>query len=153
MDEFVEVMQAVMGAVNYILSQPLGAAYWEKATGGTPEACPPIFSIDNPTIHTHTEVLAKLGLVKDVNWLKLPAYSGDLHRTIERVHARICGAFMRWLYDDRTVYSVEQYCKALRAYFLDTQVKDLIQACMSNLDELYARVIELKGGLPEKAFR
>jgi hypothetical protein len=109
--------------------------------------------------------LQQLGLLDDQGnpteaYLKLPPHSGDLHRTIERVHARICGAFQRWLDQDTEVYKVWGYCYALYYICIGTQTSDMIRSCMfgrpdahghppkHTLSHLYSRVVELNGDIP-----
>lgn len=146
------------------LASAEGRAAWIAHTGGTPEECPPIYSFDNPSIHTaNLQGLHALGLVDAAGkptaaWLQLPPHSGDLHRTIERVHARICGAFQAWLDDDCTEYHIFGYIMKLQNIFLTTQLSDVICSCMfgkpgtasekHNIFALYERVRELKGGIP-----
>jgi hypothetical protein len=153
--------------MNTTLATGEGRAAWIEHTGGAPEQCPPIYSFDNPSIHTTGAVsgLRRLGLLDDQNkptaaYLQLPPHSGDLHRTIERVHARICGAFQRWLDEDSTEYHIMGYCAKLYSIFITTQTSDVIHSCMfgkpdahgnpskHSLSHLYARVVELKGDIP-----
>lgn len=155
--EFFDIMEGIKRVMAEVLSDPLGRQQWIKATGGTPEECPPIYSFDNPSIHTDFVVLFTLGLVDDegkpANRLVLPPHSPDLHRTIERVHARICKRFQDWLYDVPNICEMQDYCSKLQSIFYETQLKDVIQACMSDISDLYERVVELKGAVPEHCFR
>ena len=152
-------MAALQAEVQKRLTDPEVAAAWQAATGGTPEQCPPIYSFDNPSIHKNNKTyLAELGLAHPGSdkptdtWLKLPPYSGDLHRTIERVHARVCGIFQRWLDDEFTEWSMEQYCHTLQGIFYKSQTPALIQGCMKNIHLLYSKVIELKGAKAPRPF-
>jgi hypothetical protein len=141
------------------LSTQEGAAAWKEATGGTPLSCPPIYSFDNCSVHVNNkEYLKGMGLVDQHNkptaaWLELPTYSGDLHRTIERVHARICGAFQAWLDDDNKEYCVHGYIKMLHHIFFTTQTSTIITKCMSDIDQLYQKVVDLNGGIPPARYR
>lgn len=135
------------------LSDPATRKAWEEATGGDPEVKWPIFSFDNATIHTDAEVLQALHLVAGVTWMVLPARSPDLHRCIERVHARICGLFQNWLYDDDTPYCMRGYCDELRSIFLTKETPKTTQKDLKKIHELYTRVLELKGRYPEKKYR
>lgn len=150
-------MQQLKDRITTKLQEPAAAAAWEAATGGSPAKCPPIYSFDNPSIHTNNKTyLRELGLVKTgsrVTWLELPTYSGDLHRTIERVHARVCMQFQEWVDDTSTTRTMSLYCQKLISLFL-TQTPDQIEHCMwgkprdrhpATLAELYSKVIELRG--------
>ena len=154
-------MQQLQAAVQQKLEQPEHRAAWVAATGGTPKDCPPIYSFDNPAIHLNNHAylmeldLAKVSapgapVVPTEHWLQLPPYSGDLHRTIERVHARICGQFQHWLNTNTTVRTMEFYCTHLARIFYDTQTDKVISACMNkknaSLPALYRKVVELDGG-------
>jgi hypothetical protein len=158
-----DFMNQLQANVQAELAKPEVAAAWEAATGGTPQQCPPIFSFDNPSIHVASITnLKQLGLVppdsKDAKvptdaWLQLPPYSGDLHRTIERVHARVCGVFQRWIDDDSGDYTMLAYCKCLANYFKTTQTPAVISSCMQSLPELYAHVVELQGAKAHRPFK
>ena len=147
--------------MNQLLAEDEWREKWKQATGGTPEKCPPIFSFDNPTIHLNNQTyLRELGLMAAGSeeatgaWLKLPPYSGDLHRTIERVHARVCQQFQRWMNDSTTERDMDFYCRALAGIFWRTQTPELIHACMwkkkaphgsPDLWELYECVVDTDG--------
>lgn len=156
--EFADHMTGIRMTVIQRLSTPEWAARWEEQTGGTPDECPPIYSFDNPSIHTtYMTGMRALGLVDAAGkptdaWLQLPPHSGDLHRTIERVHARICGAFQAWFNEMHTEYHIFGYCKKLLEIFVETQTPHLIQECMHGprgpISSLYARVVELRGAPP-----
>lgn len=156
--EFLDLMVDLKRVLNEVLATPLGRQKWYEATGGYPEVCPPIFSFDNPSIHTDPTHLIMLGLsdfagLPTPSRLVLPPHSGDLHRTIERVHARICGYFQDWLYDDTAEYCMEGYCAKLRHIFYSTQQKNVIQKCIKDISKLYTRVVELNGGITERKYR
>ncbi len=125
-EEFKYIITRIRSDMAAKLAEPEAVEAWIQATGGTPLDCPPMFSFDNPTVHSDPEALKELGLAdKEGNEtairLKLPTYSGDLHRTIERVHARICGDFEWWLLNDCQEYDMLQYCLKLRDIFFTTQ--------------------------------
>lgn len=149
-EEWRDYMQELQAKVLQRLEDPATAAAWAAATGGTPDT-PPIFSFDNPSIHKNNlDYLRELGLVQQGSdkptdaWLQLPTYSGDLHRTIERVHGRVCRAFQEMLNTESTARTLEFYIDRLFKLF-KLQTSELITACMKNLPELYEKVIELKG--------
>lgn len=147
------------------LQEPAAAAAWQAATGGTPQQCPPIYSFDNPSIHRNNRAyLRALGLMEEGSrkpteaWLVLPTYSGDLHRTIERVHARVCTQFQAWVDDSSCARTMTTYCHKLLSFFL-TQTSTQITHCMwgkptdrhpATMLELYNKVLALGG---EKAPR
>lgn len=144
-------MQELQAKVLRRLEDPAAAAAWAEATGGTPAERPPIFSFDNPSIHKNNqEYLRELGLMQldgekpTDAWLLLPTYSGDLHRTIERVHGRVCSAFQGMLNTESTARTLEFYIDRLFKLF-KLQTSDLITACMSTLPDLYQKVIALAG--------
>ena len=161
--EWMDFMTQLQAKVQAELAKPEVAAAWKAATGGTPQQCPPIFSFDNPSIHKNdTDYLKELGLaapeskkkpVPTETWLVLPPYSGDLHRTIERVHARVCGRFQRWVDDDHTAYAMIAYCKVLKNIFEQTQTPDVISKCMKTLPKLYKHVVEVKGAKARRPFK
>lgn len=158
-----DYMTTLQQTVHAELAKPEVAAAWEAATGGTPQQCPPIFSFDNPSIHKASlSNLKRLGLVAPgatngevptEAWLQLPPYSGDLHRTIERVHARLCGDFQRWVDDDRAEYTMKAYCKCLKSFFEKRQSPSVISACMQSLPALYKHVVELQGAKARPPFK
>ena len=161
--EWMDFMTKLQANVQAELAKPEVAAAWEAATGGTPQQCPPIFSFDNPNIHTASIAnLKELGLaapesrktaVATESWLVLPPYSGDLHRTIERVHARVCGQFQRWVDDDRAVYTMKAYCQCLKGFFELTQTPEVISKCMKTLPKLYQHVLEVQGAKARRPFK
>lgn len=145
------------------LQSEAGRELWKMFTGGTPEQYPPIYSFDNPSTHTsNLEYMRHLGLatakvgtelVPTEAWLKLPAHSPDLHRTIERVHSRICEQFQQWLDDDCQQYSIQEYCFKLSQIFWKTETGKCIRGCMKDISALYERVVQLDGGIPERKYR
>lgn len=157
--EWRDVLLTIMNEMARRLSTPEGAAAWKEATGGDPVTCHPIYSFDNCTAHvSNMQALRGMGLVDQHDkptafWLQLPTYSGDLHRTIERVHARICGAFKHWLDEDTEQYCVHGYINMLQYFFLHTQTSAVITKCMSDISDLYLQVVELRGGIPPARYR
>lgn len=152
-------MRELQANVQQQLRDPATARAWRAATGGTPQECPPIYSFDNPSIHKNNkDYLRELGLMeldKDeatTAWLVLPRYSGDLHRTIERTHARVCDKFQAALNEERTARTMEFYIQRLFGFFR-TQDSKVITKCMSKLPQLYQKVIELNGAKPPRPFK
>jgi hypothetical protein len=154
--EFKDYMQQLKGKVTAMLQQPKYRDLWIERTGGTPEQCPPIYSFDNPPIHTDLEVLKQLGLAdeqgKPVDRLVLPAHSPDLHRCAERVHARICGKFQEWLNHETEDFSMEYYCRVLQNIYYTTESEDITYKDIANIDKLYDVVIELNGARAPRPF-
>lgn len=83
----------------------------------------PIWSFDHPTIHggeTGAPVLEALGL-SEAEHFPLTHNSPDLHRVVERTHARLCRRFDRWFLLQRQEHPMSRYkeelmqspCKAL----------------------------------------
>ena len=161
--EFKDIMLRIKGHMQRFFEREEGRKLWQLFTGGTPEQYPPIYSFDNPSAHTsNLEYMKELGLavakvgtemVATDAWLKLPAHSPDLHRTIERVHARVCDQFQEWMDDDCQQYSVQEYCFKMQQIFFKTQTGTCIRGCMKDISALYERVVELKGGIPERKYR
>lgn len=144
-------MRELQAKVLQRLEDSAAAAAWAEATGGTPAERPPIFSFDNPSIHKNNQAyLRELGLMQQDSeqptdaWLLLPTYSGDLHRTIERVHGRVCSAFQDMLHAESTARTMEFYIHRLFTLF-KLQTSELITACMRSLPDLYHKVIALDG--------
>lgn len=132
---------------------PLTALRWMAGTGGSRHTCCPIFSFDNASCHVNQDMLAHLHLIVGDNWVRLPPHSGDLHRVIERVHARLCGAFQDWLYEDSALLSMAEYCEKLESLFYSTQKAEIHSADISTIHELYQQVLSRDGGLPPAHYR
>ena len=131
---------------------------WVQMTGGTPWETPPLYSFDNPSIHTDQAVLQKLGLNR--SWpvlgalrLELPAQSPDLHRVIERTHANLCGKFQKWLNEDPQVYCMQGYCNVMAFIFYYHLKASSIQSDLDRIDALYQKVVDLKGRRAPPPFR
>lgn len=164
-------MERIKGDLEAKLAQPEWKQAWEEATGGAPdeEGYEPIYSFDNTAIHTDHDVLAALGLEKKLHdgtymptpyWMVLPTYSGDLHRTIERVHARICSQFDDWLHDNCALYEMTDYVSKLYTIFMTTQTHETIENCMwspkhpsHSLSALYQSIVDCNGGIPPRSLR
>lgn len=157
-------MAELKSRIERKLQEPAAAAAWQAATGGSPAECPPIYSFDNPSIHSGATHLAELGLTSEgkptAAWLELPTYSGDLHRTIERVHARVCSAFQGWLDDASEPCTMLAYCNKLIELFR-TQTPTQIEQCMwgkpenkkaKSLLDLYNKVISLGGDMAPRPY-
>ena len=155
-DEWTVFMEELKAKIHSMLDSklhPLAALRWMSVTGGSHLTCPPIFSFDNASCHVNKGALAHLGLIDGVNWVRLPPHSGDLHRVIERVHARLCGAFQDWLYEGSTILSMHEYCQKLESLFYSTQTANIHEADISTIHELYQQVVSKEGGLPPARYR
>lgn len=148
-----EQLYAKIGTLLDPQLNPLGALRWMAETGVSRLTCPPIFSFDNASCHVDRATLAYLRLIDGLNWERLPPHSGDLHRVIERVHARLCGAFQEWLYEDSTPLTMSEYCEKLEDLFYSTQTADIHYKDIASISELYAHVVLNKGGLPPAHLR
>lgn len=146
-------MRLVFHKLAQLLSSEAGIHRWTRLTGGSPQQKPPIFSLDNDGIHSHPDTLTNLGLFDGLTRLPLPAHSPDLHRTVERAHARICGPFQAWVNDQTTELTPAVCLQQLMYIFYNTQKASVIEADMSDIRDLYTRVLELGGSRPPKRFR
>lgn len=149
-------MEGLFARIDWMLDPQLNpehALRWMAETGGSRLTMPPIFSFDNASCHVHADTLAHLRLIEGENWARLPPHSGDLHRVIERVHARLCGAFQDWLYEDSTPLSMAEYCEKLESLFYSTQTANIHSADISTIHELYQQVVACDGGMPPALYR
>jgi hypothetical protein len=146
-------MEETFRVVDTLFKDPDICERWRRLTGGWPPNNGPIYSFDNASCHKEENTLYYLGLIAGLSYDPLPPHSGDLHRVIERVHARLCGKFAAWLYEDSTPRSMPQYCSHLRSLFYETELADIHAADISSINKLYARVVQLAGGRPEAEYR
>ncbi len=146
-------MHLLYNRVAMLLQTAAGIHRWTRLTGGSPAQTPPIYSLDNDGIHSHPETLTLLGMFNWLTRFPLPAHSPDLHRTVERTHARICGQFQAWLNDQTAPVSPAECIQMLQYIFYTTQEPSVIEADMSDIRELYHQVMEKKGGRPAKQYR
>lgn len=151
--EFADFMQLLFHKVAMLLQTDAGIHRWTRLTGASPQQAPPMYSLDNDGIHSHPETLTRLGMFDWLTRLPLPAYCPDLHRTVERVHARICGKFQTWLNDQTETVSAAECILQLMGIFYTTQEPSVIESDMSNIRELYQQVVQLRGGRPKKQYR
>ena len=154
--EWKNLMEDLRAHVDDLLNprrHPLNALAWLWRVGRSRAAAPPIFSFDNASAHINADTLTHLGISANRNWQVLPAHSGDLHRVIERVHARVCGAFQNWLYDDTSPRSMPAYCQKLESLFYSMETADIHAADIRTIHLLYQQVVAKQGGLPPVRYR
>lgn len=154
--EWTSLMEGLRAHVDGLLStqlHPLNALAWFWRVGSSPAVAPPIFSFDNASVHVNQGALIHLGISAVSNWEVLPPHSGDLHRVIERVHARVCGAFQDWLYDDTTPRSMAAYCQKLESLFYSMEKAHIHAADIGSIHLLYQQVVAKDGGLPPVRYR
>lgn len=149
-------MEGLKAHVDDLLNpwrHPINAALWLVRVGLPPAAAPPIYSFDNASAHVNKDSLAHLAMEAGKNWEPLPPHSGDLHRVIERVHARVCREFQNWLYDNTTPRSMLAYCQKLEGLFYSTETADIYSKDISTIHLLYDQVWAKEGGLPPVRYR
>jgi hypothetical protein len=100
--------------------------------------CKPLLSMDNDKIHTSAK-LAAVGISKE-SLVELPPYSPDLHRVIERVHARICTELRKRIHYDSSVRTAKQYADLLEKIFHETQTQAVIAKDVEGLPHLWQHV-------------
>lgn len=106
----------------------------------------PLLSWDNDSVHTsHLTRLPEYGVFSGRDRKALPARSPDLHRVIERSHARLCQRFIKQLHYQGDIYTAEQYIQQLRDLFFQHESADVINKDVQQLPKLY-RVVAKEGG-------
>ena len=139
----------------------LGMDPERPATATEPEQMPalfmPMWSWDRPSIHGSTGgkytdfVLEKAGIRKQ-DFFDLPPQSGrDIHRVVERVHARLVQQFEMWYYDDPQPYSVQAYKDALKHLFYNCPAvasAAVIEKEVRELPGVFAAIAKVKGDYP-----
>jgi hypothetical protein len=152
-EEFACFMKLLFSNGDLLLRSEPGIRRWTRLTGGDPSLTQPMFSFDNDSIQSQATTLTRLGMFDFLTRLPLPAHSPDLHRTVERPHARICRPFQEWVNGLEEHLSPAQYIDKLRTIFYTTQLSDIIIRDMKDIRQLYTRVVQLRGGRPEKKYR
>ena len=148
-EEWKDYMKDLMAAVYFQLLDPVKAAKWVKLCGGSHSwAAVPVYSFDNPRIHTDPATLWELMIITNLNRLVLPPTSPDLHKVIEHSHGVICGRFQQWLNEDDTEFEMAGYCRVLQHIFHTKLTPESIQKDVETLTKTYEAVVE-RGG--EKA--
>ncbi len=166
-EEFINFLKRAQAAFQSRLEDPSNRANWESILGMDkgpaqapyPKSRPfrPIWSWDRPRIHgsvggkNTAYVLEQAGLSKEEHF-DLPPKSGrDLHRVIERVHARLVSAFERWFASDLQPYSVQTYKDVLQTmFYCDASIASpgVIQAEVRALPAVMAAICGLAGDYP-----
>lgn len=150
-EEFKDFLLELQRRIAQILGEPVAIASWLKRTGGTPTTHPPIFSMDNPSIHD-SAVEVHIGKQWG-NRFSLPVQSPDIHRVVERTHGRICSLFRDWLFETHEKLTPKQYAEKLQQIFHSTQWPDVFQNDLKTYPEMLQAVIDKEGAWPEKKFR
>ena len=101
-----------------------------------------IWSYDNPRIHDAD--LSELGITED-NRAPLPPRSGDMHKVIEHVHARLCRAMGEWVARNPNVTSRPAMMRKFQDMFFDVITPASVSADVASLPELW-RWIKDNGG-------
>lgn len=158
-EEFIDFMKRAQQAVYKKLQDAQAREVWERAVGrwGVP-GNDPIFSFDHPNIHGGNKpgiIMAAMGLTRASHFM-LPANSCDIHKIIEHLHARLVGAFQKWLYEDSTKYNLDVYKRRLEQIFYtcpEIASPPVIQKEVNSLPALFQELIDIKGAWPPKAWR
>lgn len=119
-----------------------------------------LFSFDNASIHEsamewradRSGLMQMMGFKREQR-IPLSPYSPDLHRTIERAHARATTAFHKYLYANPSVNTISEYKFHFERIFKDVNNAAVIAADVSTLPELYHWVHAHNGEWPPAAMR
>lgn len=144
-EEWRDFMLELRAAVYGTLADEKKHAEWEQRTGGTVIACPPLYSFDNPTIHTDPATLWELQIIPNLTRLELPPRSPDLHKVIEHSHAVICQRFQQWVNETSETWEMPGYCNVLRHLFYTKLTPTGIRKDVESLDKTFQAVVE-RGG-------
>lgn len=122
-----------------------------------PHGLPPLFSMDNASVHLKMRELAQqqLGISPTTfTMCSPPPYSGDLHKVVEHVHGTICEEFNRYILD-LTVppTDITDLFAKLEAIFFKEITPKSVQQDMKSLEQTFKEVIRLEGAYPARRFR
>lgn len=152
-EEYENMMRELLQKVEQELDVPATMVAWERLTGGLPMWFWPIYSYDNPRIHTNPDMLQRLGINPDLNAFPLPPKSPDMHRIIERVHGRICTRFRKWLADQPQKQTIQACIAKLREIFFQTETPTVHQNDIASYHEMLQQIVERQGAWPERRYR
>ncbi len=147
------MMREVIGEVWRRLSEPATLAAWVEHTGGLPLLAWPIYSYDNPRIHTNPAMLQRLGIWPGINSFPLPPKSPDMHRIIERVHGRICTRFRDWLANQPQKQTIQACIAKLEEIFRKFETPAVHQHDIASYHEMLQQIVEKQGAWPERPYR
>ncbi len=156
------MMREVIVEVWKRMLEPATLAAWVEHTGGLPLPCNfPIYSYDNPRIHTNPQMLERLGIIPNsfplpsgpCNTFPLPPKSPDMHRIIERVHGRICTKFRKWLLDQSPKQSIQACVVALQRIFSETETASMYRKDIASYPEMLQQIVAKEGSWPERRYR
>lgn len=105
----------------------------------------PLWSYDNATVHLNKTEMAAVGIT-EANRLPLPPLSGDMHKVIEHVHARLIKAFKEEVVKLGRVCEPHEYMELLSSLFFKIITADQIARDVDSLKPLYAAIIKAQGG-------
>jgi hypothetical protein len=118
-------------------------------------------SFDNARIHQSAMDQDKeefQQLLKGMGWKvgmrqPLPNYSPDLHQVIEHSHARAVAAWDKWLYQQPASLKPKQYRVKFEQIFKQQCTKEIINADVERLPEVYKWVAEHGGDWAPRKLR
>ncbi len=109
-----------------------------------------IWSYDNPSIHDVD--LTDLGITED-DRAPLPPQSGDMHKVIEHVHARVCDAFREWVARNPRVTSPTQLRNQFEALFYEVITPASVHADVQSLPALWQWIRDHNGDYAPASLR
>lgn len=121
---------------------------WGEMTGGGY----PIFSYDNPSIHSHP-ILKQFFQTTIFTRFSLPPKSPDFHRCIERVHGRICNAFRKWLVRQPRQCNMFECISKLKDIFFETETADATFNDICSYHLMLDSILVKEGSWAERRFR
>lgn len=105
----------------------------------------PLFSFDNPTIHTSAD-LSIIG-IDTTDKVPLPTWSGDLHMVIEHIHGTMTSAYQNHILLHPEIKTAEAHKTAFRSMFFEIITQKSVEKDISSLMEVvYPTVIASNGG-------
>jgi hypothetical protein len=122
----------------------------------------PEFSLDNTNVHICAynppkgQVWAQKPPGATFGSVQPPAYSPDLHKVIEHVHAVLCTAFMKQIEQTNGPSrgaDIKTYFKQLEQLFYQLITPESIQKDAKSLRKTIEEVKRLEGGWPAAKFR
>jgi hypothetical protein len=115
-----------------------------------------LYSFDNANIHIsaiQNGMLAAYDWSEDKDRLALPPYSPDMHRVIEHSHGTGVNAFRRWLYQNPSKNTLQDYKEGLEMCYTKANTADVIARDVGGLKELYDWIYHNNGDMAPKEMR